>query len=353
MFLLVFYLAVALLVSFICSIMEATLLSITPAFVVSMADSKDEKLAALVLALKTDIDRPLAAILSLNTIAHTIGAAGVGAQVQVIFGNTYVTVASILLTLAILVLSEIIPKTLGAVHWRKLTPVVARTLRVFIWIAYPFVVLSIGITKMLSSGRPPQRVSREEIHALSKLGAQEGILDESETQILRNLFVFREVRVADVMTPRTVMFAFPESMTVGEVIREHSGLPFSRIIIYDTDPDSCTGYVLRHEILHESALDRHKTPLSALKREIQVVPESLSLQRLFEQLLENKEQVALVIDEYGGTAGVATMEDIVETLIGTEIVDEVDTVQDMQELARQRWRSRAKRMGILPENDTG
>ncbi len=353
MFLLVFYLAVALLVSFICSIMEATLLSITPAFVVSMADSKDEKLAALVLALKTDIDRPLAAILSLNTIAHTIGAAGVGAQVQVIFGNTYVTIASILLTLAILVLSEIIPKTLGALHWRKLTPVVAHMLRVFIWIAYPFVVLSIGITKMLSSGRPHQRVSREEIHALSKLGAQEGILDESETQILRNLFVFREVRVADVMTPRTVMFAFPESMTVGEVIREHSGLPFSRIIIYDTDPDSCTGYVLRHEILHESALDRHKTPLSALKREIQVVPESLSLQRLFEQLLENKEQIALVIDEYGGTAGVATMEDIVETLIGMEIVDEVDTVQDMQELARQRWRSRAKRMGILPENDTG
>lgn len=352
--LLVLFLVLALTVSFLCSIMEATLLSITPTFVASLHNQPHgERLAHRVSRLKADVDRPLAAILTMNTVANTIGAVGVGAQVQLIFGNAYVAVASGLMTLLILVLSEIIPKTLGAVYWRKLTPVLTPILLGMMWLTYPFVILSKTITRLMASGKAVERVSREEFHALSTMGQEDGVLDESESQILRNLFLFRSVRVADVMTPRTVMFALPETLTVGDVVEHQTHLPFARIIVYDRDPDSCTGYVLRHDILHSSALDRDHVKLEDLKRSILVVPESLSLQRLFERLLERKEQIALVIDEYGGTAGLVTMEDVVETLLGTEIVDEVDTVQDMQELARQRWRKRAERLGLMPAGGPG
>lgn len=346
--LLLLYLFLALGVSFLCSIMEAVLLSITPSYVASLEQQDDGGLGRTVRALKEDVDRPLAAILSLNTIAHTIGAAGVGAQVQLLYSQEVVTIASVILTLLILILSEIIPKTLGATYWRELTGPVVKLLKPLIWIVYPLVVLSQGITRLLSRDTPEQSVSREEFRALTEQGHREGILDESESQIVRNLLRFSSVTVESIMTPRTVMFALPETKTVGEVTEEHTELPFSRIPVYQTNSDDCNGYVLRRDVLHSSALDKHDVTLSELKRELLVVPESISVQRLFERLLAEKEHIALVIDEYGGTAGVVTMEDVVETLIGLEIVDEVDTVQDMQELARQQWKRRAERLGLIP-----
>ncbi len=347
--LLLLFLSLALGVSFICSVLEAALLSLTPTYVASLESSETQGQTGRTLhALKDNIDRPLAAILTMNTIAHTVGAVGVGAQVLIVFGNAYVAASSVVMTLLILVFSEIIPKTLGAVYWRAFVPILAPLLKGMIWITYPFVKLSELITLALARGRGSQRVSREEFHALGALGQEEGVLDESESQILRNLFLFRSVRVADVMTPRTVMFALPQHLSVGDVVDQYTHLPFSRIIVYDRDPDSCTGYVLRHEILHSSALDRDFTPLEDLRRTLLVVPESLPLHRLLERLLERKEQIALVIDEYGGTAGLVTLEDVVETLLGTEIVDEADTAQDMQELARQRWLRRAERLGLIP-----
>ncbi len=348
MALLIFYIALALGISFLCSIMEAVLLSVTPSYVAAR-EQEGSTVAVQLRRLKSDIDRPLAAILSLNTIAHTLGAAGAGAQAAAIYGEAYVGIISAILTLLILILSEIIPKTLGAIYWRQLTPVVTRLLIPLIWLLWPLVKLSQGITRLLSRGIDREAISREEITALAELGAQQGVFEAEESRILRNLFRFRSLRVKDVMTPRTVVFALPEHKTVGEVMREHNEFRFSRIPVYTQNRDNVTGYVLKDEILLKAAQEKDDLTLADLKREILVVPDALPLPELFERLLDALEHIALVVDEYGGMAGIVTMEDVVETLLGMEIVDEVDSVEDMQELARQQWLRRARRLGMIPE----
>ncbi|MCF7804430.1 MAG: CNNM domain-containing protein [Candidatus Marinimicrobia bacterium] len=349
MTLLIIYVLLALGVSFLCSVMEAVLLSVTPSYMASM-EQKQHAVADRLRDLKENIDRPLSAILSLNTIAHTVGAAGAGAQAAIVFGNAYVGIFSAILTLLILVLSEIIPKTIGAVYWRKLTPAVVRTLIPIIWVLLPLVKVSQGITALLSSDSGETSMSREEFTALAKMGEEEGLFDEEESRILKNLFRFRSVRVKDVMTPRIVLFALPESMTVGEMVDEHDQLRFSRIPVYAESRDDITDYVLKDEILLHAARDEEDLPLGEFKREMIVVPEMMPLPELFERLLDNLEHIALVVDEFGGTAGVVSMEDVVETLLGMEIVDEADSVEDMQVLARQEWVKRAKRLGIVPED---
>ncbi len=346
--LLIFYLALALGVSFLCSIMEAVLLSVTPSYV---AAHQHTTTGRLLQRLKRDIDRPLAAILSLNTIAHTAGAAGAGAQAAKIFGDAYVGIISGILTLLILVLSEIIPKTVGALYWRALAPAVARMLPPMIWILYPFVLLSKGITRLLARERRAPSISREELAALAELGRQQGVFEQEELRILKNLLRFHALRAKDIMTPRTVVFALPEELTIAEVLRRHPELRFSRIPIYRKTKDHITGYVLKDEMLLRAARDEGDLPLHQLRREILVVPENLPLPELFERMLNRLEHIALVIDEYGGTAGIVTLEDVVETLLGLEIVDEVDSTRDMQELARQQWRRRAARLGLLPESE--
>lgn len=347
--LLVFYLLLALGVSFLCSILEAVLLSVTPSYVAAL-EQEGSIIGQRLRELKDDIDRPLAAILSLNTIAHTIGAAGVGAQAERVFGSTYVAIISAVLTLLILVFSEIIPKTLGAVYWRRMAPAVTRILRVIEWAMLPFVWLSKGITRLLSSKEDRSAsVSREEITALAELGKEEGIFEEEESRILKNLFRFSSLRVRDIMTPRTVVQALPEDKTVGEVVEEHAEFRFSRIPVYTENRDDITGYVLKDEILLKAAQEEDQLTLSELKREILAVPDALPLPELFERLLDRLEHIALVVDEYGGTAGIVSMEDVVETLLGLEIVDEVDSAKDMQVLARQQWLRRARRLGLVPD----
>lgn len=349
MTLLILYVLLALGVSFLCSVMEAVLLSVTPSYIASL-EQKGRSVAPKLRNLKDNIDRPLSAILSLNTIAHTVGAAGAGAQAATVFGNAYVGVFSAILTLLILVLSEIIPKTIGAVYWRQLTPAVVRTLIPIIWILIPLVKISQGITNLLSRQQRETSISREEFTALAKLGEEEGLFEEEESRILKNLFRFRSVRVKDVMTPRIVLFALPEDMTVGEMVHQHDELRFSRIPVYKDSRDDITEYVLKDEILLHAARDEEDIPIREFKREMIVVPELMPLPELFERLLDNLEHIALVVDEFGGTAGVVSMEDVVETLLGMEIVDEADSVEDMQVLARQEWFRRAKRMGIVPED---
>jgi len=344
--LLIFYLALALGVSFMCSIMESVLLSVTPSYVAARQHTTTGRLLQ---RLKQDIDRPLATILTLNTIANTAGAAGVGAQAVRLFGDAYMGIVSGGLTLAILIFSEIIPKTLGALYWHVLAPVVARLLSVLIWPFYPFVFLSKVITRLLSRGFAGHSVSREELAALAELGRQQGVFEQEELRILKNLLRFRTLRAKDVMTPRTVIFTLPENLTVAEVLRNYPELRFSRIPIYRESRDQITGYVLKDEILLRAARDEGEVPLHRLRREILVVPENLSLLALFERMLNRLEHIALVIDEYGGTAGIVTLEDIVETLLGLEIVDEADATRDMQELAREQWRRRAERLGLLQE----
>jgi len=346
--LLLLYVALALGVSFLCSIMEAVLLSVTPSYVAAL-EREGDPMGERLHQMKEDIDRPLSAILSLNTIAHTVGAAGAGAQATVVFGEAYTGIIAAILTLLILVVSEIIPKTLGAVYWRTIAPTVVRLLVPTIIAMWPLVKLSQGLTYLLSQDEDEAAFSREEFTAMAELGEEEGVFEEKESRILRNLFRFNSLRVKDVMTPRTVVFDLPEDQTIGEVVDEHDEFRFSRIPVYDDNPDDVTGYVLKDEMLLRAAQEEHDVMLEDIAREILVVRETLPLPDLLERLLDRLEHIALVVDEYGGVAGVVSMEDVVETLLGLEIVDEADSVEDMQALARQQWFKRARELGMVSE----
>lgn len=347
--LLIFYLLLAIGVSFLCSLLEAVLLSVSHSYIAIM-ERKGSKTGKLLRSYKEDIDRPLSAILSLNTIAHTVGAAGVGAQAQIIFGDSYVAITSAILTLLILVLSEIIPKTIGATYWRKLAKFTAKTLRVLMFLLYPFVLMSQAITRLLSNEDEMPSFSREEFGALADLGVEEGIFEEEESRIFKNLIRFSSLRVKDIMTPRTVVVGFNQNFTVGEISDNVEQLHFSRIPVYGEARDEVTGYVLKNDLLLMMARGETETNLKEFKRDILIVPEMTPLQDFFERLMKKQEHIAMVVDEYGGFAGVVTMEDLVETLLGMEIIDEVDTIEDMQKMARKKWMERAQRLGIVPED---
>jgi CBS domain containing-hemolysin-like protein len=298
--------------------------------------------------MKDDIDKPLSAILTLNTIAHTVGAAGVGAQAQIVFGSGYVGITSAILTLMILFFSEIIPKTLGATHWRTLAPISSRILRGMIWILYPFVILSQLITRLLGD-KKHVTFSREELSAMADRGVEEGIFEQEESDILKNLIRFKSLRIKDIMTPRIVVVGFHEDKTVADVLDKVEELRFSRLPLYGESEDDITGYILKNDLLIALARGDEGKKLKDLKREILILPETISLQTFFERLIEKQEHIAVAVDEYGGFSGVVTMEDLVETLLGMEIVDEVDAIDDMQKMARQKWMERAKRLGIVNE----
>ncbi len=347
MLLLITYVSTALIFSFFCSIAEAVLLSVTSPYIASL-EQKGRPSGKILRKLKDDVNRPLAAILTLNTIANTFGAAGVGAQAAVVFGSDYVGIASAILTLAILIFSEIIPKTLGASYWRQLAPAIARPLRWLVWILYPFVLLSRGV----SSSPTLKGFSREEFAAMADLGAQEGQLAVKESRILKNLFHFRSSMVKDIMTPRTVAFALQENMTIAEFFEQHHQTPFSRIPVYDKDRDDITGFVLKDDIFLAQARDLQNSKLHEYKREIKLVRSTFPVSDLFEFLLDARTHIALVVDEYGGMEGIVTLEDVVETLLGLEIVDEADKTVDMQALARSLWEKRARRIGLITD-ETG
>ncbi|MBD3409096.1 MAG: DUF21 domain-containing protein, partial [Ignavibacteriales bacterium] len=303
--LLLLYLFVAIFFSFLCSILEATILSVTPSYI-AVKRREGTAAGASLDKLKKNIDRPLAAILTLNTFSHTVGAAGVGAQAQEIWGNEYLSVVSAVLTILILVFSEIIPKTLGAEYWRSLAPATSFILRWLIIALYPFVVFSQWITKWMKKRGEKTEFTRADYRAIAELGAESGELAEAEATIIKNLLALGAVPVGDVLTPRTVVLAAPENDTLESFIRRHPDCPFSRIPLYLENPDDVTGYALKDEIM-ETALDGGgERPLKSIKRQIEVVYENLSLLRLFKLFLEKNAHIAVVVDEYGGMAGVVT-----------------------------------------------
>jgi len=329
--------------------LEATLLSVSHSYI-AVLERKGIKTGSILRYYKEDIDRPLSAILSLNTIAHTVGAAGVGAQTQIVFGDVYVAVSSAVLTFLILVLSEIIPKTIGATYWRSLAPFAARALQVMMFLLYPFVLMSEAITRVLSEEKQAPSFSREEFGALAERGVEEGIFEKEESRIFKNLIRFSSLRVKDIMTPRTVVVGFHYDVTVGEVSDNIEQLHFSRLPIYGEERDEITGYVLKNDLLLMMARGETDRIMRELQRDILIVPELTPLQDFFERLMKKKEHIAVVVDEYGGFAGVVTMEDLVETLLGMEIIDEVDNIEDMQQMARKKWIERARRLGIVAED---
>ncbi len=350
MLLLIVYLFLAIVVSFFCSIMEAVILSVTPSFI-EVLEQKSPSTGATLRHLKSNIDRPLAAILSLNTIAHTVGAVGVGAQSLVVFGSGYVAITSAVLTFLILIISEIIPKTLGAFYWQKLAVSTARILPILIWLMYPLVLLSQKIARWLHSETSMAVISREELQAMTDLARKKGLFTEQESRILKNLLWVGKLRVRDIMTPRTVMFTLPSSMTAEEVFKEYPEIQFSRIPIFDTDQENIHSFVLKNDIMVEVSQERNDTMLHSLGRDIKIVPELATLILTFEQFLNQREHIAIAVDEFGGIAGIVTMEDIIETLLGIEIVDETDLTVDMQVLARQQWAKRASALGLISSKD--
>ena len=344
------YLFIALFTSFLCSIMEAVLLSIPLSFL--RAEAGQGKLPAeMFLKLKEDIDKPLSAILSLNTVAHTVGAAGVGAQATVVFGEAYFGIVSAVLTILILVLTEIIPKTLGANYNKELMGVAANTINAMIFITYPLVIISAILTRLLSKKETELTTSREEISALANIGTEEGIFGDKENKIIQNLIKLKSIKVSEIMTPRVVVVVANEEMTLEEFLKNKDFLHFSRIPIYEDNRDNITGYVFRELVFEKLAEDQFNLKLKDIKREIVILTEFTTLFSAWEELLLNKEQIALITDEYGGMDGIVTLEDIIETLLGFEIVDEKDKVEDMQKYAMDRWKTKQKKYDLLKERD--
>lgn len=345
MFLLIFYISIALFFSFLCSIAEAVLLSITVSHV-ALLDSQNRSVAKVLYRLKDDINKPLAAILTLNTIAHTVGAAGAGAQAAVVFGNAYVGVASAILTLLILVFSEIIPKTLGAHYWRQLAPLVAYFLKILVWALYPFVKVTEVLTKSFTGGPTLRGVNRKELAALAELSGHEGSLADYESTIVQNLLKLRDTSAETAMTPRTVVFTIPDNITVEDYFSQYEAKAFSRIPVYLNDPENITGFVLRSDLLLAQARNQRGTAVHAFIRDIPKIPEQMKLSRAFDRFLKERVHIMMVVDEYGGFSGILSLEDVLETLIGREIVDEFDDAEDMQILARELWKKKSKNIDI-------
>jgi len=350
--LLLLFLFSALVISFMCSVLEAVLLTAPMSFI-TMLEKEGRPGANLLKRYKQDIDKPISAILSINTIAHTVGAAGVGAQSNVVFGEEWFAVTSAVLTFLILAFSEILPKSLGCSYWRSLAIPAARVIHVLVIITYPLVVLSEVITHIVSGKNKSAVVSREEVSAMVTVGAEEGVLEKKENSMIQNLLKLDAIKARDIMTPSSVVEMAEESMTLREFYHNEAFRTYSRIPIYNEENDDyITGYVLRQSILEKLAEDKFDLRLTDIMRPVLSFSENESVSKIWEKLLAKKEHISVIIDEYGCFRGIVTMEDVIETMLGTEIVDEKDTVTDMQEFAREKWQEQQAVQQTIDQDDT-
>jgi len=364
--LLIFYAVISIFFSFLCSILEAVLLSITPTFV-NVKKKEGKSYALLLEELKKDVDKPLIAILTINTIAHTVGAILVGVQAKVAYAELYgstkhailgitftedlmVGIVSTLMTILILIASEIIPKTIGATYWRQLANFTAKTLRIMVlvlkWIGLLWILQL--FTKLVGGKSHHGSVlSREDFTAMTDIAHEEGVFHKSESTIIKNLLRFDQVLVKDIMTPRAVVKIASDTKTIQAFFEDNPKLRFSRIPIYSEKVDNITGFVLKDTILEEIIHNNETKPLSEIRRDIIVTKRDTPIPQLFDTLIAKREHIALVVDEYGSVSGLVTMEDVIETLLGLEIMDESDSVADLQLLARKNWENRAKQSGVI------
>lgn len=340
--LLLLYLFIALGVSFLCSLLESTLMSTSLSYI-NLRVEEGYAPAKLMQQYKENTGKPLAAILSLNTIANTIGAAGVGVQATALFGSKWFGVVSAITTILILVFSEIIPKVLGTRYWRELMGFAARTIQFLSFVLYPLVLLVELIAKLFGENDDPS-VSREEVLAMVNVGEEEGVVDEDENKIFSNLMRLDSIHAYDVMTPRVVAKTAPESMTLRAYYDNDEYDHFSRIPLYKPEaPEYITGYIMRNDALEDLTEDHFRKTLGSIKRPLPAFDQDLTLGTIFDSMLKQKSQIAQIIDEYGMFVGILTLEDIIETIFGLEIIDENDTVIDMQQYARERWEMRQKK----------
>lgn len=367
--LLLFYALIAVIFSFWCSILEAVLLSITPTFL--NINKKEGKSFAIILEnFKKDVDKPLIAILTFNTVAHTVGAILVGVQAKTAYADMYgsettsflgilftedvmVGVVSTVMTILILIASEIIPKTIGATYWRQLANFTAVSLNLLLFpLKWTGILWVLQLTTKLIGGKGHHSImSRDGFYAMTQIAEEEGVFEASESTVIKNLLAFKSIQAKDVMTPRTVIKTVSEDLTVEAFFKENQHIRFSRIPVFKDETDNITGLVLKDDIFREMANDNNTKKLSDIKRTIIIVNRSLAIPKLLDLLVNSKNHMALVVDEYGSVSGIVTMEDVIETLLGFEIMDESDNIPDLQHLARKSWEARAKRLGIINDKE--
>lgn len=369
MALLIFYGIISIFFSFLCSILEAVLLSVTPTFI-NLKKQEGKEYAIELEELKKDVDRPLIAILTLNTIAHTVGAILVGVQAKVAYAEMYGTqtreilglkitedlmvgIVSTIMTILILVASEIIPKTIGATYWKQLANFTTKALKVLIFpLKWTGILWILQLTTKLIGGKGHGSIlSRESFIAMTDIAHEEGVFEENESNVIKNLLSFKQVLVKDIMTPRTVMKVEDASTTIATFFNENTNLRFSRIPVYRDDMDNIVGLVLKDDVFKEMAFNNGDKKLEEIKRDILVTNRDMPIPKLFEELVKNRNHIALVVDEYGSVSGLVTMEDVIETLLGFEIMDESDNVADLQMYARKSWETRAKRLGLIEDEE--
>ena len=335
--LLILYFLLAVLISFICSILESVLLSVNMAYI-SVLEKERPRVGILLKTHKLGINKSIASILILNTIANTLGAAAVGAQAESIYGVGAVFYVSIALTFAILFLSEIIPKTIGAVYWKQLAPYAAYMIRFFIWLTYPIILMTLFVTNRISKSDDTMSLSKEELIESTLLSEDEGVLGEKESDVIENILLLDKIRIKEILTPRTVVFALNGNRSIKDIIENEPAIfKFSRVPVYDESIESITGIVMTKKIFKQ-ALKDDNVSLDTVKKDIFKISENLPVSKALDLFIKKKEHMFLVVDGYDQTEGIVTLEDCVETILGVEIVDESDSDADMREVAKQKMR---------------
>jgi len=355
--LLLVYAILSIFFSFLCSILEAVLLSVSQSFI-KLKKDEGRAYANTLDALKKDVDKPLIAILTLNTIAHTVGAILVGVQAENldyeinILGMNSVGVISGIMTFLILTISEIIPKTIGATHWKRLANFTAKALTILIFpLKWTGILWLLQLTtKLIGKSAHVSTISREEFIAITDTANEEGVFEAHETTLIKNLLAFKSIRAKDVMTPFSVAVVENENVTISAFHNSHKKLKFSRIPIYHDKPNNITGFILKDVVLEAIIENKGESALSSIKRDLLTTDSNTPIPDLFDVFIKKREHIAIVVDEFGNTVGLVTMEDIIETLLGLEIMDESDNIEDMQLLARKNWEARAKRIGLIKKN---
>ena len=352
MVLLIIYLLLTMGISFLCSLLESVLMS-TPISYITMKEAEGDRNATLFMKMKLDPDRPLSAILSLNTIANTFGAAAVGHQATALSGDYWFGIISAAMTILILVFSEMLPKSIGTSRWKGLLWL-SHIMKFLMVLLYPIVWLVGKLHNSFTDEDPDTGISRKEVSAMANMGEEEGVLDNSENKVIQNIIKLDDIKAYDVMTPRVVAAIAPESMTLKQFYKQEDLSHNSRIPVYSDSPEFITGYILRYDVLENLADDKFDMRLKSIKRKIAAFHEETSVSDIWESLLKTKDQIACIIDDYGCFQGIITLEDIMETILGMEIIDENDTITDMQQYAKERWLKRKNQYKqiVLPDEDT-
>lgn len=335
--LLILYFFLAVSISFICSILESVLLSVNMGYI-SVLEKEKPIAGALLKSHKIGINKSIASILILNTIANTLGAAAVGAQAESLYGVGAVFYVSIVLTFTILFLSEIIPKTIGAVYWKSLAPLAAYVIRFFIWLTYPIILLTLFVTNRISKSEDTMSLTKEELIESTLLSEDEGVLGEKESDVIENILLLDKIRTKEILTPRTVVFALNGERSIKDIVENEPAIfKFSRIPVYDGSIENITGMVMTKKIFKQ-ALEDDSAALKSVQKDIFKISENVPVSKALDLFIKKKEHMFLVVDGYDQTEGILTLEDCVETILGVEIVDESDSDADMREVAKQKMR---------------